>query len=107
MPEMDLRQTGFTYTACRLFTKIKEKIQKIKETGDSRYIYHNELGKVCFQHDMLYGDFKNLPKRTASDEVLWSEINWWNKLFKYAKNKKYGYKRGLALMAYKLFNKKS
>ena len=60
MPEMHLKQTGFTYSACRLFTKNKERIQKFKETGDTSYIYKNELHKACFQHDMTYGDFKDL-----------------------------------------------
>ena len=40
---MHLRQRGFTYSACEPFTKNKEKIKKIKETGDSRYIYQNKL----------------------------------------------------------------
>ena len=48
MPEMHLRQPGFTYSACVPFTKNKERIQKFKETGDSRYIYQNKLDKVCF-----------------------------------------------------------
>ena len=52
MPEINLRQPGFTYSACRPFTKNKERIQKFKETRDSRYIYQNELDKVCFQHNM-------------------------------------------------------
>ena len=43
---------------------------KNKKTGDLRYTYQNELDKACFQHDMAYGDFKYLPKRTASDKVL-------------------------------------
>ena len=43
MPEMLLRQPGFTYSACGLFTENKERIQNFKETGDSRYIYKNEL----------------------------------------------------------------
>ena len=50
--------------------KNKERIQKFKETGDSRYIYRNKLDKACFQHDMAYEDFKNLSKRTAADKVL-------------------------------------
>ena len=68
MPEMHLKRAQFTYSACGPFTKNKERIQKFKETGDSRYIYKNELDKVCFQHDMTYGDFKT--KRTAADKVL-------------------------------------
>ena len=70
MPEMNLTQPGFTYGACELCTKNKERIQKFKERGDSRYIYQNELDKTCFQHDMAYGDFKDLARRTASDKIL-------------------------------------
>ena len=70
MPEMDLRQPGFKYSACRPFTKNKERIQKLKETGDSRYIFQNELDKVCFQHDVAYGGFKGLTRRTASHKIL-------------------------------------
>ena len=66
MPEMHLRQPGFTYIACGPFTKNKERIQKFKETGDSPYIYQNELDKACFQHDMAFGDFKDLTRRTAA-----------------------------------------
>ena len=46
MVEMHLKQPGFTYSVCGLFTKNKERIQKLKETGDSRYIYGNELEKI-------------------------------------------------------------
>ena len=70
MPEIHLRKHQFTYSACGRFTKSKERIQKLKETGDSRCIYKNELDKACFQHDMAYGDFKDLAKRTAADNVL-------------------------------------
>ena len=51
MPEMHLRQPQFTYTACGPFTKNKERIRKFKTTGDSRFIYKNELDKACFQHE--------------------------------------------------------
>ena len=69
-PEMHSRQPQFTYSACGLFTKSKERVQKFKETGDTKCIYRNELDKACFQHDMAYGDFKDLVKRTAADKVL-------------------------------------
>ena len=69
MSEIHLRQPGFTYSACGPFTKNKGRIQKFKEIGDSRYICQNELDKACFQHDMAYGDFKDLQRRTASDKV--------------------------------------
>ena len=62
MPETHLRQPGFTYSACGPFTKNKERTKKIKETGDSRYIYQNKLYKSCFQHDTPYGDFKDLNR---------------------------------------------
>ena len=102
MPEMYLKQLGFTYSVCAPFTKNKERIQKFKGTGDTNYIYKNELDKVCFQHDMAYGDFKDLAKRTASDKVLR------DKAFNIAKNPKYDrHKRGLPSMVYKFFDKKS
>ena len=102
MPEMHLRQPQFTYSACGPFTKNKERIQKFKETGDSRYTYKNELDKACFQHDIAYGDFKDLAKRTAADKVLRYKV------FNIAKDLKYdGYQRGLASMAYNFFDKKT
>ena len=48
MPEMHLKQPGFTYSACGPFTKNKERIKKIKETGHTSYIYKNELDKLVF-----------------------------------------------------------
>ena len=125
MPEMHLRQPGVTYRACSPFTKNKERIKRFKETGDSRYIYQNKLDKnkerikrfketgdsryiyqkkldkVCFQHDMAYGDFKDLTRRTAADKVLR------DKAFNIAKDTKCdGYQRGLASIVYKFFDKK-
>ena len=73
MPEMLLKQPGFIYSACGLFTKNKGRIQKFKETGDTRYICKNELDKACFQHDMAYGDFKDLERGAASDKVFGDE----------------------------------
>ena len=102
MPEIRLRQPGFTYSACGPFTKNKERIQKFKETGDSKYIYQNELDKACFQHDMACGDFKDLTIETDSDKILCV------KAFSIAKTTEYdGYQRGLASMVYKFFDKKA
>ena len=95
MPEIHLKQPEFTDSACGPFTKNKERIQKFKETGDSRYIYRNELDKACFQHDMAYGDFKDLAKRAAADKVLRDKASNIAKGPKY-----YGYQRGLASMVY-------
>ena len=83
MPEMHLREPGFTYSACGSFTKIKERIQKFRETGGLRYIYQNKPEKACFQHDMACGDFKDLPIKTAYDKILY------DKAFDIAKNLKY------------------
>ena len=114
MPEMPLRQPGFTYSVCGPFTKNKERIQKFKEAGDSQHIYQNELdkacfqlyqnelAKACFQHDMAYGYFKDLTRRTGSDKMLC------DKPFNIVKNPKYdGYQRGLVSMVYYFFDKKA
>ena len=99
---MHLKQPRFTNSSCGPFTKNKERIQKIKETGDTSYIYKNEFDKACFQHDTAYGDFKDLKRRRASEKFLR------DKAFNIAKKAKYdGYKRRLASMVYKFFDKKS
>ena len=101
MPEMYLKQPRFTYSACGSFTKNKERIKKFKETGDTSYIYKNELDKACFQHNMAYGDFKDSKRRTTSDKILR------DKAFNIGKIPKYdGYQRGLASTVYKCFDKK-
>ena len=101
IPDMHLKQSDFTYSACGPFIESKERIQKFKETEDTKYIYRNELDKACFQHDMAYAEFKDLARRTASDKVLR------DRALNIAKNAKYdGYQRGLALVVYKVFDKK-
>ena len=55
MPEMHLKQLGFTYSLCGLFTDNKERTQEFIQTGDTLYIYRNDLDKVCLKHDMAYG----------------------------------------------------
>ena len=98
MPEMHLKQPGFTYSACGPFTKNKE-FKNLKKQ-DTSYIYKNELDKACFQHDMAYGNFKDLKRRTFSDKVLK------DKAFNIAKIPKYdGYQRGLASMICKFLTK--
>ena len=100
MPEMHLKQPGFTYSACGPFTKNKERIEKFMQTGNTDFIYKNELDKACFQHDMAYGKSKDLIKRTQSDKFLK------DKAFKIANNPNYdGHKRGLASMVDKFLIK--
>ena len=70
MPEMHLKQPRFTYSACGPFTKDKERIEKFMQTGNTCFVYRNELDKACFQHDMAYSKPKDLAKRTQSDKIL-------------------------------------
>ena len=80
----------------------KKEYRRFWKTGDSQYIYLNELDKACCQHDMTYGDFKDLARRTTSDKILH------DKVFNIAKIAKYhGYQRGHASMVYKFFDKKT
>ena len=52
MPEMHLKQPGFTCSACGPFTKNKRRIEKFIQTGNTDYSYKSNLDKTCFQHDM-------------------------------------------------------
>ena len=84
MIEMHLRDHIVdTYSACEPFIKNKQRIQRFLETGDTNYIYRNELDKACFQHDMAYGDFKDSKRRTQSGKALKG------KAFAIASNQKY------------------
>ena len=91
MSEMHLKQPGFTYSPCRPFTKNIERVQNMNVC-----MYQNELDKAYFQHDMAYGDFIDLTRRTASD-----------KAFNIAKNWKYdGFQFELIPVVYELFDNK-
>ena len=99
---MHLRQPRFFCSACGPFTRHKERIKEFKRTGDTRYIYRNELDKACFQHDSAYADHTDLINRTEGDKVLK------DKACDIASSPEYdGYQRGLASMVYKFFDKKS
>ena len=65
MPELHLKQLGFTYSACGTFTKHRERIQKFRKTGNLKHLYRNELDKTCFHHDAAYCDSKGLVKRAV------------------------------------------
>ena len=83
---MHLRQLGFKYGACGPFTKKKERIKKIHDV----FIKTNQI-KLAFII-MFYGDFNDLPRRTASDKVLRDKAS---------KSTKYnGYQRGFTLILY-------
>ena len=102
MSDMHLRQPQFVYSACGPFTRHKERIKKNKQTGDTRYIYRNELDSACFQHDSAYVYHKDLINRTKSDKVLRDNA------YDIVSNPEYdGCQRDLASMVYKFFDKKS
>ena len=93
MPEIHLKQPSFTYNACVPFTKSIERIEKFMQTGNTNFIYKNELDKACFQHDLW--QIKRFSKKTQSYKVLK------DKAFKIASDTKYdGYQRGLASIVY-------
>ena len=72
MQEVHLRQPGFTCGACKPFTKNKKRTEKFTEMVDSQYFYQKELDKACFQDDMAYGEFKDLPLKND----FWHSISW-------------------------------
>ena len=82
MPEMHLKEPGFTYSTCGSFTKNKEGVEKFMQTGNTDFIYKNKLDQACFQHDTAYGKSKDLEKRTQSDKI------WRDKAFKIASDPK-------------------
>ena len=85
LTELDLKQPGFTYSAFGRFTKNENSkiIEKVMQTGDTKFIYKNKLDKACFQYDIAYGKTKDLV-------ILFD-----------------GYQRGLASIVYTFFDKKS
>ena len=102
MPELHLKQSGFTYSPCRPFTKHRKRIKKFRETGNLKHLYKNELDKPCFVHDAATSDCKYLAKRTISDKFLK------DKAYRIARNRNYErYQRELVIMAYTFFDKKT
>ena len=100
MPELHLKEPGFTYSACGPFTKHCERLNKFRETGNFKHLYKNELDNACFAHDAAYSDSKDLAKRTISYMTMKDKA--------YARNHGYdGHQRALASMFYKFFNKKT
>ena len=89
VPELHLKQPGFTYSTCGPFTKHRERTQKFGETGNLKLLHRNELDKACFAHDAAYFDSKDLAKITISDKVL---RDW---AYETARN---GYQRALTSM---------
>ena len=99
IPEVHLKDLKIgAYSVCGQFTRHKDRLQ----TGDTNYIYKNELDKACFPHDAAYSNFKDIKNRTAADKILT------DKAYKIAKDPKYyGSQSGLASLVYEFFDKKS
>ena len=101
MPELHLKQPGFTYSACGPFTKHRERIPKFREAVSFKHLYKNELYKVCFANDAAYSDGKGFAKKTILDNIFK------DRTYEIAKNWGYDeYQRALATMIYKVFDKK-
>ena len=60
--KLHLKQSGFTYSACGLFTKHRERIKKFRETCILKDLYRNELDKACVAHDATYSNSKDIAK---------------------------------------------
>ena len=102
MPELHLKQPGFTYSPYGPFTKHYERIQISREVGNLTHLYTNGLDKGCFDHDLAYSDSRDLAKRTISDKVLKDRV------YKITQNCRYdGYQRALASNVHKFFGKKT
>ena len=95
-----MKQSGFT-KQCGPFTKHRERIQIIRETGNLKHLYRNESDKACFAHDAAYSDSKDSAKRTISDKILK------DRAYEISRSRNYnGYQRALASMVYKFFDNK-
>ena len=102
LPELHLKKSGFTYSACEPFTKHRGRIQKFRETGNLKHLYRNTIYKACFAHDAVYSDSKDLDKRTISDKILKDRV------YEIPRNRKDdGCQRALASMVYQFFDKKT
>ena len=77
--------------------KNKERIEKFMQTGNTNFIYKNELDKASFQHDIAYGKSKDLAKRTQSVKVLRDEA------FKIASDLKYDGYQGIGFNDLQVF----
>ena len=99
---MHSKQTGFTYSVSRSFTKHRGNIQKFREKDNLKYLYRYELEKACFAHDAPYFESKDLSKKTTSIKILK------DRAYELARNRKYnGYQRALASIVYNFLDKKT
>ena len=102
MPELHLKQPGFTYSTCGPITKHCERIQKFRETDNLRHLHGNKVDKTCFAYNAPHSDSTDLAKRTISDKILR------DRPYAIARNCNYGgHQRALASMVCEIFDKKN
>ena len=95
---LHLKESEFTYIACKPFTRHCQKIQKFREICNLKYLFRRELEKAFFAHDAAYSDRNDLTNRTISDKILK------DRFYEIARNCKYnGYQIALASIVYKFF----
>ena len=102
MPELHLKQPGFTYSTCGPITKHCERIQKFRETDNLRHLHGNKVDKTCFAYNAPHSDSKDLAKRTISDKILRDRAHETARNYNY-----YGYQKAFASMIYKFLDKKT
>ena len=101
IPELHLKQPGFTYSVCGPFAENVERNQKLWQTGNLKHLYRSELDEACLAHDAIYSDSDDLAKTTISEKILK------DRAYEIAKNSGYDeHQRALASMVNKLFRKK-
>ena len=102
MVDLQLKQPGFTYSACGPFIKHRERIEKFRETCNLKHLYRNETDKARFVHNTTYSDSIDLPKGTISDKIMKDRV------YEIVRNSRYDeYQRALANMVYKFFAQKT
>ena len=101
IPELHLKQPGFTYSVCGPFAENVERIQKFWQAGNLKHLYRSELDEACLAHDAIYSDSDDLAKTAISEKILK------DRAYEIAKNSGYDeLQRALAIMVNQLFRKK-
>ena len=101
MSELQLKQPGFTYSACGPFTRNKEKLKNLCRQEIQILFTEMSLIKLPFNMMQLMV-YRKIQQKELNQKVLR------DKAFKIVSDPKYyGYQRGLASMVYKFFDKKS
>ena len=76
-PEMHLRQPGFTYSACGPFTRNKQRIQKIMQTGDtsSKKRYQRGLASMVYKFFDMKSNGTGTKNEINENQQLANELH--------------------------------